>query len=107
MHKEERNFGKGKKRKTSSKFSRKSDTKKRKIVQIQVLLPSIRIHERISRTEKTLQKALLMPSLRDGNAIETLLMTAQINTDFVNQPVPSTTEPSTSLRRVELMHVDR
>ncbi|GFX18988.1 uncharacterized protein TNCV_322931 [Trichonephila clavipes] len=25
---------------------------------------------------------------------------AQINTDFVNQPVPSTTEPSTSLVRV-------
>ncbi|GFW75463.1 uncharacterized protein TNCV_4426461 [Trichonephila clavipes] len=41
-----------------------------------------------------------MPSLRDGNAIETLLMTAQINTDFVNHPVPSTTEPSTSLVRV-------
>ncbi|GFY05391.1 uncharacterized protein TNCV_960871 [Trichonephila clavipes] len=41
-----------------------------------------------------------MPSLRDGNVIETLLMTAQINTDFVNHPVPSTTEPSTSLVRV-------
>ncbi|GFX11047.1 uncharacterized protein TNCV_2246241 [Trichonephila clavipes] len=27
---------------------------------------------------------------RDGNAIETLLITAQINTDFVNHPVPST-----------------
>ncbi|GFU68494.1 uncharacterized protein TNCV_323721 [Trichonephila clavipes] len=47
--------------------------------------------------EKTLQNTLLMPSLRDGNAIETLLMTAQINTDFVNRPVPSTTELSTSL----------
>ncbi|GFT89846.1 uncharacterized protein TNCV_1665851 [Trichonephila clavipes] len=41
-----------------------------------------------------------MPSLRDGNAIETLLMTAQINTNFVNHPVPSTTEPSTRLVRV-------
>ncbi|GFX06770.1 uncharacterized protein TNCV_3113581 [Trichonephila clavipes] len=41
-----------------------------------------------------------MPSLRDRNAIETLLMTAQINTSFVNHPVPSTTEPSTSLVRV-------
>ncbi|GFW61361.1 uncharacterized protein TNCV_4136791 [Trichonephila clavipes] len=41
-----------------------------------------------------------MSSLRDGNAIETLLMTAQINTDFVNHPVPLTTEPSTSLERV-------
>ncbi|GFS79620.1 uncharacterized protein TNCV_3187251 [Trichonephila clavipes] len=37
----------------------------------------------------------------DGNAIETLLMTAQINTDFVNPPVPSTTELSISLVRVE------
>ncbi|GFW99084.1 uncharacterized protein TNCV_3008541 [Trichonephila clavipes] len=37
---------------------------------------------------------------KDGNAIETLLMTAQINTDFVNHSVPSTTEPSTSLVRV-------
>ncbi|GFY06649.1 uncharacterized protein TNCV_3525051 [Trichonephila clavipes] len=41
-----------------------------------------------------------MPSFRDGNAIETLLMTAQINMDFVNHPVPSTTEPLTSLVRV-------
>ncbi|GFW83034.1 uncharacterized protein TNCV_4604611 [Trichonephila clavipes] len=36
----------------------------------------------------------------DGNAIETLLMTAQINTDLVNHPVPLTTEPSTILERV-------
>ncbi|PRD25083.1 UNVERIFIED_CONTAM: hypothetical protein NCL1_41909 [Trichonephila clavipes] len=50
--------------------------------------------------KKTLQNTLLMPSLRNGNAIQTLLMTAQINTDFVNHPVPSTTEPSTSLVRV-------
>ncbi|PRD30259.1 UNVERIFIED_CONTAM: hypothetical protein NCL1_26955 [Trichonephila clavipes] len=50
--------------------------------------------------KKPLQSTLLMPSLRDGNAIETLLMTAQINADFVNHPVPSTTEPSTSLGRV-------
>ncbi|GFX10375.1 uncharacterized protein TNCV_1867701 [Trichonephila clavipes] len=41
-----------------------------------------------------------MPSLRDGNAIETLLMAAQLNTGFVNLSVPSTTEPSTSLARV-------
>ncbi|GFV36883.1 uncharacterized protein TNCV_1701791 [Trichonephila clavipes] len=41
-----------------------------------------------------------MPSLRDGNAIETLLMTAQISTDLVSHPVPLTTEPSTSLVRV-------
>ncbi|GFV12202.1 uncharacterized protein TNCV_1536991 [Trichonephila clavipes] len=31
-----------------------------------------------------------MPSLRDGNASEILLMTAQINKDFVNHYVPST-----------------
>ncbi|GFT63383.1 uncharacterized protein TNCV_3696381 [Trichonephila clavipes] len=42
-----------------------------------------------------------MLSLRDGNAIETLLMTAQINTDLVNHPVPLTTEPSIILLRVE------
>ncbi|GFX98922.1 uncharacterized protein TNCV_1504961 [Trichonephila clavipes] len=41
-----------------------------------------------------------MLSLRDGNAIETLLMTAQINTDLVNHYVPLTTEPSTILVRV-------
>ncbi|GFT41074.1 uncharacterized protein TNCV_1098371 [Trichonephila clavipes] len=41
-------------------------------------------------------------TLRDwkGFAIETLLMSAQINTEFVNHPVPSTAEPSTSLVRV-------
>ncbi|GFV40211.1 uncharacterized protein TNCV_3823111 [Trichonephila clavipes] len=34
------------------------------------------------------------------NAIETLLMTSQMITDFVNHPGPSTTEPSTSAVRV-------
>ncbi|GFV53687.1 uncharacterized protein TNCV_2091901 [Trichonephila clavipes] len=64
---------------------------------------SIRVHERISSREKTLQNTLLMPSLMsdDGNAVEILLMTAQINTDFVNHPVPSSSELSTSLVRVE------
>ncbi|GFX39676.1 uncharacterized protein TNCV_2104201 [Trichonephila clavipes] len=38
-----------------------------------------------------------MLSLRYGNAIETLLMSAQINTDLVNHPVPLTTEPSAIL----------
>ncbi|PRD22268.1 UNVERIFIED_CONTAM: hypothetical protein NCL1_49534 [Trichonephila clavipes] len=59
----------------------------RKIVQIhQVLLPNLQqsTHERILSTEKALQNTLLMPSKRDGNAIQTLLMTAQINTDFFN-----------------------
>ncbi|GFW45830.1 uncharacterized protein TNCV_4495501 [Trichonephila clavipes] len=50
--------------------------------------------------KKTLQNTLLKPILRDGNVIETLLMAAQINTDFVNHPVPLTTGPSTSLARV-------
>ncbi|GFT09390.1 uncharacterized protein TNCV_5062551 [Trichonephila clavipes] len=43
------------------------------------------------------KNTLLMLSLRDGNAIETLLMTAQVNTDLVNHPVPLTTEPSAIL----------
>ncbi|GFX72831.1 uncharacterized protein TNCV_2864381 [Trichonephila clavipes] len=38
-----------------------------------------------------------MLSLRVGNVIVNLLMTAQINTDLVNHLVPLTTEPSTSL----------
>ncbi|GFY24919.1 uncharacterized protein TNCV_2691101 [Trichonephila clavipes] len=53
-----------------------------------------------ARKKKTLQNTILMPSLSDGNPIETLLMTAQINTNFMSYPVPSTTEPSTSLVRV-------
>ncbi|GFU26219.1 uncharacterized protein TNCV_5106391 [Trichonephila clavipes] len=46
---------------------------------------------------------LLIPSLitNNGNAIETLLMTALINMDFVNHPLPSTTELSTSVVRGE------
>ncbi|GFY20403.1 uncharacterized protein TNCV_210351 [Trichonephila clavipes] len=36
----------------------------------------------------------------DGNAIETLLLTAHINMDLVNHPEPLTTEPSTSLVRL-------
>ncbi|GFX01836.1 uncharacterized protein TNCV_370251 [Trichonephila clavipes] len=75
----------------------------RKIVQIhQVLLPNLHhcTHERISSMENTLQNTLLMPSLRDGKAIETCLVTAKVNTDFVNHPVLSTTEPSASLVRV-------
>ncbi|GFY28350.1 uncharacterized protein TNCV_4396821 [Trichonephila clavipes] len=51
--------------------------------------------------KKALRNSLLMPGLRDGSAVETLLMTAHINTDFMNHPVSSTTEPSTSLMRVE------
>ncbi|GFV44594.1 uncharacterized protein TNCV_2006651 [Trichonephila clavipes] len=50
--------------------------------------------------KKALQNTLLMLNLRDGNATGTLLMTAQINTDLENHPVPITTEPSTILVRV-------
>ncbi|GFX61213.1 uncharacterized protein TNCV_3406881 [Trichonephila clavipes] len=59
-----------------------------------------RAHERIWNTGGKPCKILLMPSLRDGNAIVTLLMTALITTRYVNHPVPLTTEPSTSLVRV-------
>ncbi|GFX70040.1 uncharacterized protein TNCV_4614791 [Trichonephila clavipes] len=51
--------------------------------------------------KKTLQNILLMLSLRDGNAIEALLMTAQINTDLVYHPLPLTTELLKSLVRFE------
>ncbi|GFX34788.1 uncharacterized protein TNCV_2515031 [Trichonephila clavipes] len=68
----------------------------------QVLLSNLdqSTSENIDHGKKTLQNTLLMTSLRDGNAIETLLMTAQINTDFANHPVPSTAEPSTFQVRV-------
>ncbi|GFT75960.1 uncharacterized protein TNCV_1254901, partial [Trichonephila clavipes] len=48
-------------------------------------------------TKKLHGKCTCDTTLRDGNARVTLLMTAQINTDFANHPVPSATEPSTSL----------
>ncbi|GFY31125.1 uncharacterized protein TNCV_4360321 [Trichonephila clavipes] len=63
--------------------------------------PSEYTGENIKHGKKTLQNTLLMPSLRVGNAFETFLMTAQINTDFVNHPVSSTTKPSTSRVHVE------
>ncbi|GFW26402.1 uncharacterized protein TNCV_383641 [Trichonephila clavipes] len=101
MHKEEKSFVK--ERKTSSKSSRKSDKKTEKyckfLLSATAKSPSEYMREYRAR-KKTLQNTLLMLSLRDGNAIETLLMTAQINTDLVNHPVPFTTEPSTSLVRV-------
>ncbi|GFU89588.1 uncharacterized protein TNCV_4599011 [Trichonephila clavipes] len=104
MHKEEKSFVKEKKNEKLTAIPIEKVTKKPwKIVQIhQVLLTNLHqsTHERIVCTEKTLQNTLLTPSFRDGNAIETLLMTAQINTDFVNHSVPSTTELSTSLLRV-------
>ncbi|GFW73098.1 hypothetical protein TNCV_832171 [Trichonephila clavipes] len=88
MHKEEKSFVKEKKRKeklAASPVEKVTKKNPRKIVKIQVLLPNLHqsTHERISSMEKKHCKILLMSSLRDGNAIETLLMTAQINTDFV------------------------
>ncbi|GFV14806.1 uncharacterized protein TNCV_2712431 [Trichonephila clavipes] len=91
---------KKKKGKTSSKSSRKSDKKKKKNNANSSSAAAKSRSEYMREYQawrKTLQNTLLMPRLRDGNAIETLLMTAQINTDLVNHPVPLTTEPSTSL----------
>ncbi|GFT58705.1 uncharacterized protein TNCV_1360691 [Trichonephila clavipes] len=106
MHKSGKLFRE--RRKTSSKSSRKSDKKKIKkkkqksianLLSATAEFPSEYIREYRSG-QKTLQNILLMLSLRDENAIETLLMTAQINTDLVNHPFPLTTETSTSLVRV-------
>ncbi|GFW33234.1 uncharacterized protein TNCV_2859121 [Trichonephila clavipes] len=75
-------------------FSRESD---KTIAQIhQVLVPNLHqsTPEKIEKGKKALENTLLMPSLRDGKTIETLLMTAEINADFVNHLVPLTTEPS-------------
>ncbi|GFV40497.1 uncharacterized protein TNCV_1288991 [Trichonephila clavipes] len=101
--------GRKKKRNTSSKFSRKSYKKKARdkkpqknianLLSATAESPSGYMREYRAR-KKTMQNTLLMFSLRDGNAVETLLMTAQINTDLENHPVPLTTEPSTILVRI-------
>ncbi|GFW00141.1 hypothetical protein TNCV_2914231 [Trichonephila clavipes] len=60
--------------------------------------------------KKTLQNTLLMPSLMtpDGNAIETLLMTAQINTDLVNHPLCPQLQNSQQVCCVlKLMHINQ
>ncbi|GFV21312.1 uncharacterized protein TNCV_2927851 [Trichonephila clavipes] len=81
------------------KVARKKQKKSQK--NIANLLSATAVHERIPSTrKKTLQNTLLMFSLRNENAIETLLMTAWINTDLVNHPVSFPTEPSKSLVRV-------
>ncbi|GFU85626.1 hypothetical protein TNCV_1719171 [Trichonephila clavipes] len=72
-------------RKTSIKSSRKKKIKKQKNIanspSATAKSQSEYMREYRAR-KKTLQNTLLMPSLMtpDGNAIETLLMTAQINT---------------------------
>ncbi|PRD32765.1 UNVERIFIED_CONTAM: hypothetical protein NCL1_19496 [Trichonephila clavipes] len=73
--------------------------KNRKIMQIhQVLLPNLHqsTHERISSMEKkNIAKYSLNAEFKGwACSIETVLTTAQINKDFVNPLVPSTTEPS-------------
>ncbi|GFV00619.1 hypothetical protein TNCV_3066691 [Trichonephila clavipes] len=91
-------FRERKKRKTSSKYSRKSDKKKNNSANTSSATARFRSeYMRVYQArKKTLQNTLLMLSLmaNDGNAIETLLMTAQINTDFVNHSAPSTTQNS-------------
>ncbi|GFV09396.1 uncharacterized protein TNCV_686741 [Trichonephila clavipes] len=110
MHKEEKSVVKRKKRKTiysSKSASEKSDDPPRKIgtrnsssVTTRSLSEYMRKGNIREQGKKTLRNTLLLLSLSDGNAIEFLLITAQINTNFVNHPVPSTIEPSTSLVRV-------
>ncbi|GFW30832.1 uncharacterized protein TNCV_4089521 [Trichonephila clavipes] len=94
-----------KKRKTSIKSNRKRDIKQKNSANSSSATAKSRSEymREYRRRKKTLQNTLLMPSLmtNDGNAIETLLMTAQINTDLANPPVPSTTELPTGLVRVE------
>ncbi|GFW31108.1 hypothetical protein TNCV_2576901 [Trichonephila clavipes] len=87
MHKEEKSFVKErKKRKTSSKSSRKSDKKQKNSANSSSATAKLRSeYMREYRVrKKTLQNTLLMRCLmnNEGNAIETLLMTPQINTDF-------------------------
>ncbi|GFT69838.1 uncharacterized protein TNCV_3914471 [Trichonephila clavipes] len=102
MHKEEKSFVKKRKEK-SNKFSQKSDQNNRKN---SANSSSATIKSRseyirnIEHGRKKLQNTFLIPRLKDGHVIETLLMTAQINADFVNHPVPLTTDVSTSLVRV-------
>ncbi|GFT19160.1 uncharacterized protein TNCV_302941 [Trichonephila clavipes] len=102
-----KSFVKERKKKTSSKSSQKSDnphTPRKYCKSIKCYCQiSIKVHEIISSTERTtLQNTLLMLSLRDGNAIETRIMTAQINRDLRREHlVPLATEPSKRLVRFE------
>ncbi|PRD24994.1 UNVERIFIED_CONTAM: hypothetical protein NCL1_42208 [Trichonephila clavipes] len=102
MHKEEKSFVK--ERKTSSKSSQTNDKKNPEnvtnLLSATAKSPSEYMTEYRGWKKHTLQIILLMLSLRDGNLTETLLMTAQINTDLVNHSVPLTIDPSTSLVRV-------
>ncbi|GFS87715.1 uncharacterized protein TNCV_4213491 [Trichonephila clavipes] len=100
MQKDEKSFVK-EREKTNRKSSRKNDKKKTEkniahLFSITAKSPSEYMREYQAR-KKEHCKTLLILSLKDGNAIETLLMTAQINTELVNHPVPLNTEPSTSL----------
>ncbi|GFX02425.1 uncharacterized protein TNCV_2285911 [Trichonephila clavipes] len=87
MHKEEKSFVKEEKKKEKLAASpMEKVTKKQK---------------NSANSSSATTKSLSDYSRRyNGNAIETLLMTSQINTDFVNHLVALTTEPSTSLVHV-------
>ncbi|GFW86331.1 hypothetical protein TNCV_4331151 [Trichonephila clavipes] len=106
MHKEEKSFVKEKKEKVAAspveKVTKKTTEKQKNSAyssSAAAKSPSEYMREYRAR-KKRLQNIILMPSLRDGNAIETLLMTTPTNTDFLNCSVPSTTDLSTSLVNV-------
>ncbi|GFW40396.1 uncharacterized protein TNCV_1019541 [Trichonephila clavipes] len=109
MHKEEKCFVKERKKEKLSTIpvekvrSKKQGEKSQKNIANLLSATAVSASEYMKKyrsLKKTLQNTLLVLSLRDGNAIEALLMTAQLNTDLVNHPVPLTTEPSTILVRV-------
>ncbi|GFX08981.1 uncharacterized protein TNCV_4165601 [Trichonephila clavipes] len=99
MHKEEKCFVKERKKEKLAaspvkKVTRKKQEKTQKnianLLSATAESPSeyLREYRAWKKKKKTLQNTLLMLSLRDENAIETFLMTVQINTDLVNHPVP-------------------
>ncbi|GFS90645.1 uncharacterized protein TNCV_4098331 [Trichonephila clavipes] len=98
MHKEETSFVKERKTSTSSRKNKKKN-QKNITNSLSATAKSPSEYMRDYRARNPLPPCKML-SLRDGNAIETLLMTAQINTDLVNHSVPLTTEPSTSLVHV-------
>ncbi|GFY24944.1 uncharacterized protein TNCV_2691351 [Trichonephila clavipes] len=100
MHKEEKSFVKEKKEKLAASPVEKVTNKQKNIANSSTTTQSPSEYMIEYRAQKKPCKILLMSILRDRNAFETILMTAQINTDFVNHPVSLTTEPSTSLVRV-------
>ncbi|PRD28890.1 UNVERIFIED_CONTAM: hypothetical protein NCL1_31062 [Trichonephila clavipes] len=101
MHKKENNFVKKKEKLAATPIDKvtKNNTTSSSAT---AKSPSEYTREYQARKKKTLQNTLLMQTEFKGCEcfIETLLMAAEINTDFGNHPVKSTREPSTSLVRV-------